>query len=228
MSTYILMKILESAPHRYDKGISMLTLGRLHTVYDRLVSHIKKGDNILDIGCGTGALTIKAAQKGAHVKGIDVNPGMLEIAQKRVDELHLEHVEFCERGVAELGNENPASYDVVVSGLCFSELTEDELVYTLAQVKRILKPEGLLLAADEVRPQSLSKRVVCMLIRIPLVVVTYCITQTTTHAVADLPKKIKEAGLTVESVTLNTMETFIEVTARKEGNHDEIPMCEYC
>jgi demethylmenaquinone methyltransferase/2-methoxy-6-polyprenyl-1,4-benzoquinol methylase len=67
-----------------------------------------------------------------------------------------------------------------------------------------------------------------MLIRIPLVVVTYCITQTTTHAVADLPKKIKEAGLTVESVTLNTMETFIEVTARKEGNHDEIPMCEYC
>lgn len=197
-------------------------------MYDRLVSHIKKGDNILDIGCGTGALTIKAAQKGAHVKGIDVNPGMLEIAQKRVDELHLEHVEFCERGVAELGNENPASYDVVVSGLCFSELTEDELVYTLAQVKRILKPEGLLLAADEVRPQSLSKRVVCMLIRIPLVVVTYCITQTTTHAVADLPKKIKEAGLTVESVTLNTMETFIEVTARKEGNHDEIPMCEYC
>jgi hypothetical protein len=29
MSTYILMKVLESAPSRYDRGIRILTLGRL-------------------------------------------------------------------------------------------------------------------------------------------------------------------------------------------------------
>jgi len=74
MSVYILMKILESAPSRYDRSIYILTLGKLDKIYDRLTSRIKKGQTILDLGCGTGALTLRAARKGAKVKGIDINP----------------------------------------------------------------------------------------------------------------------------------------------------------
>ncbi len=216
MSTYILMKILESAPSRYDKGIRILTLGRLDKAYDRLISHIKKGQRVLDLGCGTGELTLWAAQKGAKVKGIDVNSQMLEIAQKRVAEANIaENIELCEMGVAELGGEESANYDVVMSGLCFSELTEDELIYTLKEVKRILKPEGLLLIADEVRTKSISKRILNWLIRFPLVILTYLIAQTTTNAVRDLPEKIEEAGLLIELVRLNKMENFIELAGRK-------------
>ena len=65
MSTYILMKILESIPSRYDRGIYILTLGKLDKIYNRLTSYIKKGQKVLDLGCGTGALTLRAAQKGA-------------------------------------------------------------------------------------------------------------------------------------------------------------------
>jgi demethylmenaquinone methyltransferase/2-methoxy-6-polyprenyl-1,4-benzoquinol methylase len=123
------MKILESAPGRYDKGIRILTLGRLGKAYDRLTSHIRKGQKILDLGCGTGALTIRAAQKAANVKGIDINSQMLEIAQNRAAEANLaQNVELCEMGVAELGGEESESYDIVMSGLCFSELTGDELL----------------------------------------------------------------------------------------------------
>ena len=61
MSTYIFMKVLESTPCRYDRGIRILTLGRLDKAYDRLVSHIKNGQRVLDLGCGTGALILKAA-----------------------------------------------------------------------------------------------------------------------------------------------------------------------
>ena len=77
MSTYVLMKILESAPGRYDAGLRILTLGRLDKAYDRLASHISKGQKVLDIGCGTGALVIRAALQGAFVKGIDINSGMI-------------------------------------------------------------------------------------------------------------------------------------------------------
>ena len=120
------MKILESAPSRYDRGIRILTLGKLDKAYDRLASHIKKGQKVLDLGCGTGALTLRVAKKGAEVKGVDVNAQMLEIAQKRVAEANLAaNVKLCEMGVAELGGEKSKSYDAVTNGLCFSELTED-------------------------------------------------------------------------------------------------------
>jgi demethylmenaquinone methyltransferase/2-methoxy-6-polyprenyl-1,4-benzoquinol methylase len=77
------MKILKSAPIRYDKGIRILTFGRLDNAYDRLASHIERGDKVIDLGCGTKALTLRAAQKGATIRAIDVNSQMLEIAQMR-------------------------------------------------------------------------------------------------------------------------------------------------
>lgn len=66
MSTYILMKILESSAGRYDKAIRWLTFGQVDKAYDLLTSLIKNSQKILDIGCGTGALTLRALQKGAQ------------------------------------------------------------------------------------------------------------------------------------------------------------------
>jgi len=215
MSTYILMKILESFPSRYDRGIYILTLGKLDKVYNRLTSYIKKGQKVLDLGCGTGVLTLKAAQKGAKVKGIDINPQMLEIAKKRAIKKNLiQNIELCEMGVAELGSEESKSYDVVTSGLCFSELSEDELIYTLKEVKRILKPGGLLLIADEVKPKNISNKILNEIIRFPLKIIIYIITQTTTQAIDNLPKKIKESGLLIDSIRLNNIENFIELIVK--------------
>ena len=209
------MKILESAPSRYDQGVRILTLGKLDKIYKHLTFCIKKGQKVLDLGCGTGALTLRAAQKGAKVKGIDINPQMLEIAQKRAIKKNLvQNIELCEMGVAELGSGESKSYDVVMSGLCFSELSEDELIYTLKEIKRILKPGGFLLIADEVRPKNISKKILNEIIRFPLKIITYLITQTTIHTIDNLPKKIKESGLLIESVRLNNTENFIELVAK--------------
>lgn len=217
------MKILESVPSRYDQGIYILTLGKLNKVYDRLTSYIKKEQKVLDLGCGTGALTLRAAQKGAKVKGIDINPQMLEIAQKRVIKKNLiQNIELCEMGVAELGSEESESYEVVMSGLCFSELSEDELIYTLKEIKRILKPEGLLLIADEVTPKNISKKILNEIIRFPLKIIIFIITQTTTHAIDNLPKKIKEIGLSIDSIRLNNIENFIELVVKNPKQRTKI------
>ncbi len=121
------MKILESSPDRYDKGIVILSLGTLNKSYDRLTSQIKKGQLVLDIGCGTGALTFRAANKGATVKGIDINTQMLDIARKHSNEKNLnKNIKFSEMGIAKLNSIKSQTYDVVMSGLCFSELSEDE------------------------------------------------------------------------------------------------------
>lgn len=218
MSTYVLMRILESSPRRYDLGIRLLTLGHLDRAYDRLVGRIERGQRVLDLGCGTGALTLRAARRDAAVKGIDVNPQMLEIADRRMREAGVaERVVLSEMGVAELDEEAADSYDVVMSGLCFSELSDDELAYTLKHVARVLRPGGLLLVADEVRPRGLLARFLHTLIRIPLATLAYLITQQTTRTVSNLPEKITRARLSIVSVESSPLGSFAEVVARKPG-----------
>jgi ubiquinone/menaquinone biosynthesis C-methylase UbiE len=202
--------------------LRILTLGRLDAAYDRLVSYVAEGQQVLDLGCGTGTLALRAAARGAWVKGIDVNPQMLEIAQRRARQTKLDdRVQFAEMGVAEMDDLEAASYDVVMGGLCFSELTVDEVAFALEQARRVLKPGGLLLIEDEVVPDTFSQRVLNAVLRIPLSLLVYLWTQTTTHAMTDLPRKVENAGFVVESANRTNLGSFLELVARKPVGGDE-------
>ena len=46
------------------------------------------GARILDAGCGTGALALEAARRGAQVLAIDLSPSLVNVARERMAELH--------------------------------------------------------------------------------------------------------------------------------------------
>lgn len=216
MSLYVLMRLLESSPQRYEQGIGLLTLGRLGHAYDRLMGHVHDGDRVLDLGCGVGLLTFRAARRGARVKAIDINPQMLEIARRKAQQSGMaERISFAEMSVVDLDSEPAEHYDVVSSGLCFSELSEDEIDYVLQQVRRILKPDGLLLVVDETQPSNPVIRFVAGLFRLPLVLIAYLVTQQTSHPVARLPERLEQSGLSVVSIHHNFLSSLTEVVARK-------------
>jgi len=217
--SYVLMKVLESAPHRYDRGIKILTLGKINKAYDRLVEGIKKDDIVLDIGCGTGMLSFRVVLQGAIITGIDINPEMLDIAQKRMNELEVkDRVKFLEMGVAELDHFENDSFDVIMSGLCFSELSEDEISFTLNQVLRLLRNDGKFLLVDEIKSKSIIKRILNLFLRLPLVLLTYILTQTTSKALKNIEKRIIESGLKIESRKSNFLDNFVELVLVKEEN----------
>lgn len=210
------MRILESAPHRYDLGMRLLTFGSVGRAYDRLASHIDAGQRVLDIGCGTGALAVRAARRGARVKAIDPSAAMLEVAAQRAREAGVEEgLELVEMGVAELDREGAGDYDAVTSGLCFSELSHDELSFALAQAMRILKPGGLLLVADEVTPRSRTLRALRWLIRAPLAALTWLVTQQSTHPIHDLSERLTRAGFSIVSARSSGLQDFLEIVARR-------------
>ncbi|WP_439155334.1 magnesium protoporphyrin IX methyltransferase [Yoonia sp.] len=43
-----------------------------------------RGARILDAGCGTGALAVALAQRGAEVVAVDISPALIEIARRRM------------------------------------------------------------------------------------------------------------------------------------------------
>jgi demethylmenaquinone methyltransferase/2-methoxy-6-polyprenyl-1,4-benzoquinol methylase len=179
---------------------------------------VEECERVLDIGCGTGALSLRAGRRGAVVVGIDVNPEMLAVAKKRIQEEGLtERIDLREMGIAELDGLEAESFDVVMSGLCFSELGEDEIAFALREIRRILSTGGLLMIADEIRPSNLLSRVAHKLVRAPLVALTYLITGQTTHALDKLPERVKDAGFSVEAVRTSAMGSFMELVARNPG-----------
>jgi magnesium-protoporphyrin O-methyltransferase len=53
------------------------------------------GARLLDAGCGTGALAVEAARRGAHVTAIDLSPTLVELAQERAPrDLGRGHIDF--------------------------------------------------------------------------------------------------------------------------------------
>jgi ubiquinone/menaquinone biosynthesis C-methylase UbiE len=216
MSTYVLMRILESAPSRYELGMRLLTFGGVERAYGRLAACVESGQRVLDLGCGTGALTVRLARRGARVKGIDVNAEMLAIAAQHVRAAGVDDcVELAEMGVAELDREPAASYDAVASGLCLSELSDDEITYALAEVMRLLRPGGLLLVADEVKAPGLAARLLRWLVRVPLAALTWVVTQQTTHPLTDLAGRLAAAGFETVSIRRGSLGDFVEIVARR-------------
>jgi demethylmenaquinone methyltransferase/2-methoxy-6-polyprenyl-1,4-benzoquinol methylase len=197
--SYVYMKVLESAPERYDRGMRLLMLGRLEQVHGDIAATLEAGQRVLDLGCGTGALAVLLARKGVQVTGVDISPAMLDQAAQRAREEDLEDlIMLRELGAVDLDVAfADGSFDAVVSTLVFSELSGDETAYTLAECWRILRPRGRLLIADEVLLDSTLGRLGTFLIRLPFTVLAFLATQNTTHRVARLGERIEEAGFQV-------------------------------
>jgi len=194
MGSYVYMKVLESAPERYDRGIRLLSGGAIDRVYAGVAARaVTAGRRVLDIGCGTGGLAIACAAQGADVVGIDINPGMLEVARTKSTPRPIEWVEL---GAMEIEDRFGAdSFDAVVSCLAFSELSDDEQSYVLRTARSRLRPGGTVVIADEVLPATRGGRLWRRLRRLPVTALTFLLTQTTTRPVEDLARRLSDAGL---------------------------------
>jgi len=193
----VFMKWLENSPKDYDRGIQILTLGRIQQIKQKIASeHVHEGDRVLEIGCGTGTLTIMMAQHGGAVTGIDASPRMLAEAQKKVISSHLDDQVVLKYMDAALIGERfqPATFDLIVSTLVFSELPLDEQRYVLEACSKLLAPGGRILIADEVLPAQFLRRLLFYLVRWPLVLLTWLLTRTTTTALRDFESLAARSG----------------------------------
>ncbi len=128
-------------------------------------AHIQPGQNVLDMGCGTGTLTllIKQTQPNAAVYGLDVDPQVLDIARRKAEQAGETIV--LHQGRATCLPYPDGSFDRVFASLMLHHLTRDDKRRALGEAFRVLKPGGELHVADFGKPHDPSMWLVSLVIR---------------------------------------------------------------
>ena len=128
-------------------------------------AQLMPGMGLLDLGCGTGTLTIliKQLHPEVNVIGLDGDPEVLEIARSKAG---LKNVNITlSFGMAFELPYPDQSFDRVLSSLMFHHLTTENKQRTLKEIFRVLKPGGELHIVDFGKPRSLYAGLISLMMR---------------------------------------------------------------
>jgi SAM-dependent methyltransferase len=117
---------------------------------------------ILDLGCGTGRHLLFLLKKGFEVYGLDGSPNGLEIAKNWLAEENLSSELTCQKIEHEFPYKD-GFFDAVISIQVIHHNLLKDIIFTVDEIKRTLKPEGLifltfpLLQGFYVKKQNMQK-----------------------------------------------------------------------
>lgn len=203
---------------RISRAYDLIADGGEHQARERGLEllQIRPGESVLEIGYGTGHSLVRLAQSvgpGGRVTGIDISPGMRDVAQQRVTDAGVEgQVELLVGSVPPLPMEND-SFDVVVMSFTLELFSPESLSDVLSECRRVLKPGGRLgvvsmATVEDGDDESLLERAYIWLhLHFPHIVDCQPI---------PLEKKVTEAGFTLqkqERISLFTMPVAIVVAS---------------
>jgi ubiquinone/menaquinone biosynthesis C-methylase UbiE len=103
------------------------------------------GRRVLDVGCGDGAQSVVACQRGARVTGVDTSPAMLEAARRRAEIDCPGTIGWCQASAERLPFESKVFDAVItVTALCFVKDPQRAVL----EAARVLRPGGRLIIGE--------------------------------------------------------------------------------
>lgn len=139
----------EATAHVYDPILlpifGVYYASTIRRILDALAAEAP-GREALDLGCGTGGVTVELAERGFRVRGIDHSAAMLELAERKVRERGAAgNVELLTGDVRSLPFPD-GEFDVVTCQGVLHHLTD--LNAPVREISRVLRPGGLFYIAE--------------------------------------------------------------------------------
>ncbi len=126
---------------------------------------LKRGESVLDVGCGTGSLSILAGLAvgdTGRVCGIDIAPKMIRKAKEKAQRYGLD-IDFQTASIVRLPFPD-GQFDVVTSSLMFHHLPVSIKKEGLKEIRRVLKNEGRFFLADFGAPHVITAPLMFLLL----------------------------------------------------------------
>lgn len=129
-------------------------------------ARILDAQKVLDVGCGTGTLTVRIKQKHptAGVVGIDADPEILQRARKKA--ARSGSMVTLDQGLSHRLPYADGVFDRVLSSLLFHHLTRERKIETLKEIHRVLRPDGELHVADWGKSSNMVMRAAFLLVQV--------------------------------------------------------------
>lgn len=115
----------------------------------RQLINIQPGDEILEIGCGTGEFSIELSKHCKQVTALDISQKMLDFAEKKAKSRKRENVRFVNAGFLTFDS-GDEEYDAVVTQLVLHHLPDFWKFIALKNISSMLKSGGKFFLKDVV------------------------------------------------------------------------------
>jgi ubiquinone/menaquinone biosynthesis C-methylase UbiE len=131
----------DSWDHHTPAGLEKVTAAVLAAV------DVGSRDQVVDLGCGTGQLSLPLAERGARVLAVDVSPAMVERLAEKARERAVVNLECLAAPIENLSL--PAgSVDLIVTSYALHHLRDADKDRLVAAAYHWLRPGGSLVVAD--------------------------------------------------------------------------------
>lgn len=112
-----------------------------------VASELKRTDRVLDLGAGTGFITLPISSKANEVVAVDVSEKMLDVLRVKATEQGITNVTHMVADLTELSFPDN-SFDVIVSSYALHHLRDDDKERLMSSCQRWLRPGGRIVIAD--------------------------------------------------------------------------------
>jgi ubiquinone/menaquinone biosynthesis C-methylase UbiE len=138
-------KIWQKSAKYYDKQVKVYDNAYKLTIQNTL-KFINQEYSVLDFACGTGIVSIEIAKEAKKVVAVDISDKMIDVAKNKLYQKKLDNLEFKVVDGYNLDYPNN-SFNVVLLYNVLHVVQEPQTV--LREIKRLLKPDGILLTATD-------------------------------------------------------------------------------
>ena len=130
----------EYSNENYNKKINRFMFLRLNTIINFVQKNFRnKNIKILDLGCGSGEVTLELAKLGYSGDALDNSKGMLKICQNKLSNFNWNIF----LGEAQNTNFENETYDLIIASGLIEYYPNDDIL--LKEIDRILKKNGHLI-----------------------------------------------------------------------------------